>query len=131
MGFGRGALLWLLGVPLPIIILIALLAGFVVFFPWQRGQPQREPSGADVKLGEYLIQAGNCYTCHTAHGGKPYAGGRAIATPYGTLYSSNITPDPQTGLGTWTADDFWRALHEGKSKDGSLLYVGVSMLGPP
>jgi mono/diheme cytochrome c family protein len=72
--------------------------------------------------GEYLVRAGNCFSCHTVRDGKPYAGGRPIVTPYGTLYSSNITPDPDTGIGRWSADDFWRALHEGKSKDGSLLY---------
>jgi mono/diheme cytochrome c family protein len=72
--------------------------------------------------GQYLVRAGNCYSCHTVHDGKPYSGGRAIPTPFGTLYASNITPDPDTGIGKWTADDFWRALHEGRSKDGSLLY---------
>ncbi|HXJ53671.1 MAG TPA: cytochrome c [Burkholderiales bacterium] len=103
-------------------VAIVLGIGFVVHFPWKSEPPRGGPAGADLKLGEYLIQAGNCYSCHTAHDGKPYAGGRPVATPYGTLYSSNITPDPQTGVGNWSADDFWRALHEGKSKDGSLLY---------
>jgi len=72
--------------------------------------------------GEYLARAGDCMACHTATGGEPYAGGVAIPTPFGTFYAPNITPDPQTGIGTWTAEDFWRALHEGKSKDGVLLY---------
>src|ERR1051326_6750008 len=103
-------------------VAIVLGIGFVVHFPWKSDPPRGGPAGADLKLGEYLIQAGNCYSCHTAHDGKPYAGGRPVATPYGTLYSSNITPDPQTGVGNWSADDFWRALHEGKPKDGSLLY---------
>ena len=90
-------------------IAIVLGIGFVVHFPWKSEPPRGGPAGADLKLGEYLIQAGNCYSCHTAHDGKPYAGGRPVATPYGTLYSSNITPDPQTGVGNWSADDFWRA----------------------
>ncbi len=75
-----------------------------------------------VARGEYLVRAGNCLSCHTVPDGMPFAGGRAIPTPFGTLYSSNITPDSQTGLGHWTSDDFWNALHEGKGRDGSLLY---------
>lgn len=75
-----------------------------------------------IRRGEYLARAGNCMACHTPRGGKEYAGGRAIATPFGSIYSSNITPDKETGIGNWTADDFWRALHNGKSKDGTFLY---------
>ena len=60
--------------------------------------------------------------CHTTRGGLPYAGGRAIGTPFGTVYSSNLTSDASTGLGSWTAEQFWQALHHGKSKDGRLLY---------
>jgi mono/diheme cytochrome c family protein len=71
--------------------------------------------------GEYLARAGNCIGCHTARGGQPYAGGRPISTPFGTIYASNLTPD-ETGLGRWTKDDFWRAIHNGKSRDGSFLY---------
>jgi len=72
--------------------------------------------------GEYLARAGDCIACHTARGGEPFAGGLEMPTPFGTLYTPNITPDPETGIGKWSADDFYRALHEGKSKDGSLLY---------
>lgn len=75
-----------------------------------------------IQRGAYLSRAGNCMACHTARGGDAYAGGRALATSFGNIYSSNITPDPDTGIGTWTADDFWRAIHHGKSKDGSFLY---------
>ncbi|MCD0503104.1 c-type cytochrome [Bordetella petrii] len=75
-----------------------------------------------VEQGRYLARLGNCMACHTTQGGQPYAGGTPIPTPFGTLYGPNITPDPQTGIGAWSADDFWRALHNGKSKDGSLLY---------
>jgi len=103
-----------------LIVLVAV--ALFLLFPWEREQPRHAPATPDLKLGEYLVRAGNCYSCHTAHGGRPYAGGRAIATPYGVLYSSNITPDAETGLGKWSSEDFWRALHEGKSKDGSLLY---------
>ena len=72
--------------------------------------------------GEELVAAGDCITCHTARGGAPFAGGRAIATPFGNVYSTNITSDAATGIGSWSRDDFWRALHEGRSKDGRLLY---------
>jgi hypothetical protein len=60
--------------------------------------------------------------CHTTRGGVAYAGGRALQTPFGKVLSPNITADRETGIGSWTADDFWRALHNGKSKDGRLLY---------
>ncbi len=75
-----------------------------------------------VARGRYLALAGNCAGCHTARGGVPYAGGRAVETPFGNVYASNLTPDGKTGLGTWTADDFWRALHFGKSRNGMPLY---------
>lgn len=79
------------------------------------------PSPALVARGEYLARAGNCMACHTARGGTPGAGGGAIPTPFGTVYASNLTPDTDTGLGRWSADDFWHALHEGRSRDGRLL----------
>ncbi|HEX3141100.1 MAG TPA: c-type cytochrome, partial [Rhizobacter sp.] len=80
------------------------------------------PSTPDqIARGEYLARAGNCANCHTAPGGEPYAGGRGIDTPFGTVYSSNLTPH-DTGLGAWTAAHFWRALHNGRSRDGHLLY---------
>lgn len=74
-----------------------------------------------IRRGAYLALAGNCAGCHTARGGQPYAGGRKIETPFGLVYTSNLTPDTQTGLGRWSADDFWRALHEGRSRDGRAL----------
>lgn len=77
---------------------------------------------AQVARGAYLARAGNCATCHTERGGQPYAGGRALATPFGTVYSSNLTPDDETGLGRWSAEAFWRAMHNGRSRDGRLLY---------
>ncbi|MDB5811575.1 MAG: alcohol dehydrogenase [Betaproteobacteria bacterium] len=75
-----------------------------------------------IERGRYLALAGNCAGCHTARGGADYAGGRAVETPFGNVYASNLTPDAKTGIGVWTADDFWRAMHHGKSKDGKLLY---------
>jgi mono/diheme cytochrome c family protein len=78
-----------------------------------------------VAAGEYLARAGDCMACHTAPGGKLLAGGHAMPTPFGTLYSTNITPDPDTGIGRWSADDFYRTMHEGRSRDGGLLYPAM------
>src|SRR4029078_8609835 len=72
--------------------------------------------------GAYLSRAGNCIACHTERGGTPFAGGRAIETPFGTVYFSNLTADKATGIGEWNAAQFWRALHNGRSRDGRLLY---------
>ncbi|MEO7055372.1 MAG: cytochrome c [Caldimonas sp.] len=77
--------------------------------------------GTGPGVGEYLVRAGNCEGCHTARGGARFAGGRAIETPFGIVFSSNLTPDA-SGLGGWSSDDFWRALHNGRSRDGHLLY---------
>lgn len=85
-------------------------------------QPTTEPASTELLArGAYLARAGNCMACHTARGGEPYAGGRGIDTPFGTVYSSNLTPDEQTGLGRWSAPAFWRAMHHGRSADGRLL----------
>lgn len=75
-----------------------------------------------VARGEYLVRVGNCATCHTSRGGTPWAGGRGIATPFGTVFAGNLTPDVETGLGRWSAGHFWRAMHHGRSFDGRLLY---------
>ena len=75
-----------------------------------------------IARGAYLARAGNCIGCHTARGGAAYAGGRGVPTPFGTVFAPNLTPDPQTGLGRWSASEFWRALHNGRSRDGRLLY---------
>lgn len=77
---------------------------------------------ATIQRGAYLARAGNCIGCHTAAGGAALAGGRGIDTPFGTVFASNLTPDEATGLGRWSAAEFWRALHHGRSKDGRLLY---------
>lgn len=75
-----------------------------------------------IARGEYLATAGDCRVCHTAPGGRPYAGGRSVATPFGDIPSPNITPDNATGIGQWRFEDFWRALHSGIGQDGRLLY---------
>ncbi|APW43793.1 cytochrome c [Rhodoferax saidenbachensis] len=74
-----------------------------------------------IARGAYLARMGNCALCHTARGGESYAGGRNFDTPFGTIFSSNITPDRAHGIGSWTAEDFWRALHLGESREGRWL----------
>jgi mono/diheme cytochrome c family protein len=86
-----------------------------------RVAPATAADGQAVARGAYLARAGNCMACHTERGGTPFAGGRAIETPFGTVYAGNLTPDKATGIGDWSQDDFWRALHDGRSKDGHLL----------
>ena len=105
-----------------VLVAIALVASPGVL---AQGTKSRGPSATRVPAqtdGEYLARVGDCIACHTARGGEPFAGGLPMPTPFGTLYTPNITPDPETGIGKWTADDFYRAMHDGKSKDGSLLY---------
>ncbi|WP_211452894.1 c-type cytochrome [Collimonas antrihumi] len=111
-----------------LVLLIAVVAGVVAMLNVDDRSEQppaasTAPATAEqIAHGAYLVRTGDCMACHTARGGKELAGGRAIQTPFGAVYSPNVTPDKETGIGTWSADDFWRALHNGKSKDGSLLY---------
>ncbi len=107
----------------------ALLFGAAVWALNVRGEAPMVPRSADppataaqIERGAYLARAGNCMACHTTRGGAPYAGGRPIPTPFGTIHSTNLTPAPDTGLGRWSRADFWRALHNGRSRGGRLLY---------
>jgi mono/diheme cytochrome c family protein len=84
--------------------------------------PPNGASKAQVDHGRYLVELGDCVACHTTQGGQRFAGGRTVETPFGKLLSANITPDPQTGIGQYTADDFYRALHEGVDREGHHLY---------
>ena len=84
--------------------------------------PQRPAANASpIERGRYLAAAGDCAGCHTTTGGAPYAGGRPLETPFGTVLSANLTPDA-TGLKAWSADQFYRAMHEGVSANGDHLY---------
>lgn len=74
-----------------------------------------------VARGAYLARLGNCGGCHHGGGREDFAGGPGLRTPFGTVFAGNLTPDPDTGLGRWSADDFWQALHLGRSKDGRVL----------
>ncbi len=79
-----------------------------------------------IEKGAYLARVGDCVACHTAHdGGKPFAGGLGIASPIGTIYSTNITPDAKTGIGNWTYGEFERAMRRGIGHDGSALYPAM------
>ena len=111
------------------LVLALLLALLAVLVAWLNVRGEQPLDSVDVPAtealvarGAYLARAGNCMACHTERGGAPYAGGRGIPTPFGTVYAGNLTPDAATGIGNWSAAEFWRALHHGRSKDGRLLY---------
>ena len=114
-----------------LIVLLVLVAGFAaavwMFNFASRGgvhdvPPRMPPAPEQVARGAYLARVGNCMLCHTERGGAAYAGGRPVQTPFGAIYASNITPDAETGIGGWSAAHFRRALHEGRSRSGRLLY---------
>jgi mono/diheme cytochrome c family protein len=111
------------------LLLLALVGVAVVAWMNVRGEltileDDRPRSGTEQQIarGAYLARAGDCAACHTDRGGAAYAGGKGIETPFGTVYASNLTPDPASGIGNWSPAHFWRALHNGRSKDGRLLY---------
>jgi mono/diheme cytochrome c family protein len=103
---------------------LAFLGTLLASIGWLSVAAQAQDAD-QVAKGEYLARAGDCIACHTAPEGKLFAGGRAMPTPFGTLYTSNITPDMETGIGKWTADDFWKTMHEGRFPDGGLLYPAM------
>jgi len=86
------------------------------------GVPEELRSTDLVTRGKYLTEAADCKVCHTTDGGQPFAGGRAFATPFGVLYSPNITADRETGIGAWSDADFLRAVHRGIDNEGQRLY---------
>ncbi|MGO4285926.1 c-type cytochrome [Bosea sp. TAB14] len=86
------------------------------------GVPREFVGASLVERGEYLARAADCEACHTKKDGKPFAGGRAFKLPFGTLYTPNITPDRETGIGDWTDAQFLRAVHQGIGRDGKRLY---------
>ena len=91
-------------------------------------KPPAAKPPADAALiakGEYLARAGDCIACHTKPEGALFAGGRPMLTPFGTLHTSNITPDTDTGIGKWTADQFYAMMHTGRFPDGGLLYPAM------
>jgi mono/diheme cytochrome c family protein len=114
---------------LSVLLLLGVAATILIAWLNVRGEgpvndaaPTGAPSMELVQRGAYLARIGNCAACHTARGGAAFAGGEAIETPFGTVYASNVTPDPDFGVGRWSASHFWRAMHHGRSRDGRLLY---------
>jgi mono/diheme cytochrome c family protein len=89
------------------------------------GVPAKLAQASQVERGAYLAHAADCLVCHTTRGGQPYAGGLAFKLPFGTLYSTNITPDKETGIGNDSDRDFLDALHRGTRRDGTRLYPAM------
>jgi mono/diheme cytochrome c family protein len=103
-----------------------ILAGLLLCTAFAVGsahaQLKEDPTAEDIARGKALTEASGCASCHTADPAKPFAGGKRIDTPFGGVYSLNLTPDRDTGLGAWSADDFYRALRFGTAPDGSRYY---------
>src|SRR5450432_2795573 len=89
------------------------------------GVPAELKSASIIERGEYLARAADCAACHTADGGEPYAGGRAFVLPFGTLYSTNITPDKETGIGNYSDANFLDAVHKGIGRNNTKLYPAM------
>jgi mono/diheme cytochrome c family protein len=89
------------------------------------GVPAELKGASLIERGEYLARAADCAACHTAEGGVPYAGGRAFVLPFGTLYSTNITPDKETGIGDYSDANFLDAVHKGIGRNGTKLYPAM------
>jgi mono/diheme cytochrome c family protein len=140
-GGARAAVLWSLAV---IVIAALVVTGYEVLGPAQTdfaggkrvplsayhdadptGVPASFRTASLVERGEYLTRAADCVVCHTAKDGTPFAGGRAFVLPFGTLYSTNITPDAETGIGTYTDADFLDAVHRGIGRGNVKLYPAM------
>jgi mono/diheme cytochrome c family protein len=111
------------------VVALLVVVAFVVLrprAPLQSGVAKAtDPTTEFLNRGEYLARAGDCIACHTTPNRPQFAGGRAMPTPFGNLYVPNITPDDETGIGKWTADEFYRMMHTGVSRDGTLLYPAM------
>jgi len=113
-------------------ITVAILAALATVALWwlfprdrQTGEapaPLQAHASTEIERGRELVLLGDCQGCHTAQGGRAFAGRRGIPTPFGTFFAPNITPDDATGIGSWTEADFWHALHNGYARDGKPLY---------
>jgi len=118
-----------------VFIVAVVVLGLIVLFGADYVTPSK-PELADssaantpdkdlIAKGEYLARMGDCVACHSVPNGKPFSGGLAMSTPMGTIYSSNITPDVDTGIGSYSLQDFARAVREGRLKDGTHLYPAM------
>ena len=107
-------------------MLLIATAVAIALFALTPGEPTPPPPlaslDASAEKGSYLAKAGNCATCHTIEGGKSHAGGLPFHTPFGVLYSTNITPDKETGIGYWSFEEFHQSMKHGLRPDGSHLY---------
>jgi mono/diheme cytochrome c family protein len=140
-GVARHAILWSL---VAVFAIVLVGAAYIVFGPGPTdfaggrrvsltANPQQDPTGVPAELtsasaierGEYLTRAADCMACHTSEGGAPFAGGRAFVLPFGTMYSSNITPDVETGIGTYTDANFLDAVHKGIGRGNTRLYPSM------
>ncbi|MEZ0469186.1 c-type cytochrome [Luteimonas salinilitoris] len=114
-----------------LIVLVALWLLYLLFIGvsrWWAGRApvqQVEASAELIAKGRYLADAADCAACHTAPDGAPFAGGVPLASPFGTLYGTNITSDPDHGIGRYTAEEFFEAMTEGKSRVGYRLYPAM------
>ncbi len=109
-----------------VVVAVAALVAINLLGGRTGGPVQVVNAPADVVArGRYLAKAADCAACHSAPGGAPYAGGLPMPSGFGTIYATNITPDPDHGIGRWSADDFWRALHDGVRRDGQQLYPAM------
>src|SRR5882757_9508851 len=134
-------ILWILAA---IVVIAVIVAGYYAFSPhptdfaggkrvalsaYTRGDPTGVPAelkgASTVERGEYLTRAADCAACHTAKDGIPFAGGRAFVLPFGTIYSTNITPDAETGIGSYTDANFLEAVHKGIGRGNIKLYPAM------
>ena len=111
-------------------LILRLLTGAAVGFLLQTTPATADPNpalpdAATIRQGEYLAHMGDCFACHTARGGKPLAGGTPMNTPFGILYSTNITPDRETGIGNYTLKEFIRAMRDGVDRNGNNLFPAM------
>jgi mono/diheme cytochrome c family protein len=119
-------------IALAVVAVLLFAAGAFLTLLWPpaheglQGYPTSDNQSFDrVERGRYLAVLGDCAACHTAPGGKPFAGGLALQTPFGKLVAPNITPDRETGIGAWTDDEFVAAMHDGRGRDGRFLYPAM------
>lgn len=121
------------GLVLAPLLMLALAVGGMLLLRQGGLEPYRVPTGPgtpptaatpeQLAQGEYVAQIGDCVSCHSVRGGEPFAGGRAFKTDWGTIYSTNLTPDPETGLGNWSLEEFRHTMRHGVSRHGVLYPV--------
>lgn len=108
------------------VTIVSRLVFCALLLLWAGGTSRAaDPVGPSLSDGEYLARAADCVSCHSIPGGKAFAGGLKMGTPLGAIYSTNITPEPETGIGSYTLADFERAVRQGMAKDGRHLYPAM------